>query len=95
MMDKMVNRTILIVDDDESTLVSLSFIFKKQNLNVFTAKSGKEALPILKDNKIDLVLTDFMMPDIDGFELLKIIKGIDESILVIMVTAYGTIEKAI
>lgn len=91
----MENKTILIVDDDESTLVSLSFIFTKQKLKVLTAKSGKEALPFLKNNKIDLVLTDFMMPDIDGFELLKIVKTIDKSIIVIMVTAYGTMEKAI
>lgn len=95
MEHKMENRTILIVDDDESTVVSLSFIFKKKKLNVLTAKSGKEALPILKEYKIDVVLTDFMMPDIDGFELLKIIKTIDDSIIVIMITAYGTMEKAI
>jgi len=47
MEHEMENRTILIVDDDESTVVSLNFIFKKQGLKVFTAKSGKEALLIL------------------------------------------------
>ena len=88
-------KNILIVDDDESTLVSLSYIFKKQKLNVFTASNGKEALLLLKGNKIDIVLTDFMMPDIDGFELLKIVKSLNSDISVIMITAYGTMEKAI
>ena len=91
----MKNKTILIVDDDQSSLNSLNFIFKKQKLNVFTAQNGKEALEILKKEKIDIVLTDYMMPDINGFELLKIVKGLNKDISVIMVTAYGTIEKAV
>jgi len=91
----MENRNILIVDDEESNLVALGFIFKKQKVNLFMAQSGNDALPILKDNKIDLVLTDFMMPDIDGFELLKIVKSIDETIPVIMMTAYDSTEKVI
>ncbi len=86
---------ILIVDDDSGTIESLSFIFKKENFEVFTASDGKEGIDILQKEQINIVLTDLMMPRIDGFELLKIIKSLKINCSVIVMTAYGTLESAV
>ncbi len=87
--------SILITDDDKSTVESLSFIFKKEKFNIYTASNGNEAIKILKENIIDIVLTDFMMDGIDGFELLKITKKLYPNTVVILMTAYGTVNVAV
>ncbi len=65
---------VLIVDDDESIRDMLSIVLKDENYNVLTAEDGKKALIHLKKNKINLVISDIKMPDMDGIELLNIIK---------------------
>ena len=85
---------ILVVDDEKSLRDSV-FVLLKENYNVFLAKSGKEAIDQVKNNPIDLVLLDIRLPEIDGLEVLKIVKSIDESIEVIMVTAVITVDKAV
>ncbi|MBC7473439.1 MAG: response regulator [Candidatus Sericytochromatia bacterium] len=59
--------TILLVEDDLSILKLLDHIFKK-DYNTFTAENGRIALEKIKENKFDLIISDIMMPDIDGFE---------------------------
>lgn len=70
-------------------------IVQETDYRVITATSGKEALGILEKKSIDLVLTDISMPGIDGLALLKSIIGLDPSITIIMMTAYGSIEIAV
>ncbi|XMB85770.1 diguanylate cyclase [Mycoplasmatota bacterium WC44] len=65
---------ILIVDDKESNIFSLRAMIEKDNLNIIEALSGNEALRILLLNDIDLVLLDVQMPEIDGFEVAKMIR---------------------
>ncbi|MBU2510020.1 sigma-54 dependent transcriptional regulator [bacterium] len=90
------NDTILIVDDEKDLLQGLSrSIVQETDYRVITATSGKEALGILEKKSIDLVLTDISMPGIDGLALLKSIIGLDPSITIIMMTAYGSIEIAV
>ena len=86
---------ILIVDDEKNYPPILSAILKEEGFETLTAFSGKEALEILKDSDVDLVLTDMKMPFMDGIELLERIKDKDSELPVIMMTAHGTVEKAV
>jgi two-component system NtrC family response regulator len=87
--------TVLIVDDEKNYPLILSAILEEEGFETFTANSGREALEILANTDIDLVLTDMKMPSMDGIELLERIKDKDEDLPVIMMTAYGTVDKAV
>jgi DNA-binding NtrC family response regulator len=85
--------TILVVDDEENAREGLSKILSKEGYRVETAANGKEAIDNLKRQRYDLVITDMRMPLMDGFEVLREIKKMDENIGVIMITAYGEVES--
>jgi len=87
--------TVLIVDDEKNYPLILSAVLKEESFETFTANSGREALDILKDADVDLVLTDMKMPSMDGIELLENIKAQDPDLPVIMMTAHGTVDKAV
>jgi two-component system NtrC family response regulator len=87
--------TILIVDDEKNYPPILSAVLKEEGFETFTANSGKEALEVLENSDIDLVLTDMKMPVMDGIELLEKVKIKDPKLPVIMMTAHGTVEKAV
>ena len=87
--------TLLIVDDDTSNLASLVKIFEKLDLRTIPATSGQEALDVLRQKNVGVILTDLMMPNMSGVELLKNAKGISPDIEVVLMTAYGTIERAV
>ncbi|MFH1102241.1 MAG: sigma-54 dependent transcriptional regulator [Pseudomonadota bacterium] len=87
--------TILIVDDEKNYPPVLSAVLEEEGYETLTANSGKEALEILKQSEVDLVLTDMKMPGMDGIELLEKIKAKDPDLPIIMMTAYGTVEKAV
>ncbi len=86
---------VLIVDDDESIRDMLSIVLNDENYNVITAEDGKNALLHLKKNQIHLVITDIKMPDMNGIELLNIIKKKKEKIPVIMITGHASTNDAI
>ena len=89
-------KNILIVDDEQSMCDFLSILLEKEGYSVNSATSAMDALKIIQlDEPIDMVISDVMMPDIDGIELLKRLKDYDPNIIVIMITAYGTTENAI
>jgi len=79
--------TILVIDDTESNLDMLMAILK--NYDVIPALSGKEALEIVKNEKIDLILLDIMMPEMDGYEVCRRLKSEEatRSIPIIFITA--------
>ena len=87
--------TILVVDDEPNYLIVLSELLKDENFEVFTAENGKLALEIIKKSDLDLVITDMQMPVMNGMELLREIKNFNSELPVIMITAYGEIEKAV
>ena len=87
--------TILVVDDEPNYLVVLSEILKEEDYEVFTAQSGEKGLKIAKENDLDLIITDMRMPGMDGLELLKAVKSFNQHLPVIMVTAFGEVEKAV
>lgn len=87
--------TILVVDDEENIRDALVKILHKEGYNTLAAAEGKEALGILREKDVNLVLTDLKMPVMDGLELLTACKMIKPTVEVILITAYGTIEKAV
>ena len=87
--------TILIVDDEKNYLTILSALLEDEGFEVLTAAGGSEALEIHKSSDLDLILTDMKMPKMDGIELLENIKENDPDLPVIMMTAHGTVDKAV
>jgi two-component system NtrC family response regulator len=87
--------TILIVDDEKNYLLVLSEVLQDEGYEVLAAQGGHEALEIQKSSDLDLILTDMKMPAMDGIELLENIKALDPDLPVIMMTAHGTIDKAV
>lgn len=89
--------TILVVDDIETNIKLLTAKLLKEYYTVLTANSGKEALSILKKEKIDTILLDVMMPEMDGFEVCKIIKTDPGTthIPVVMITALSDIDDRV
>ncbi|HHE54150.1 MAG TPA: response regulator, partial [Caldithrix abyssi] len=86
--------TILLIDDEPAQLISLKTFLKRRNYTIFTAESGTEGLKILQNNPVDLVLTDYRMPDISGLEVVKQAQQINPEIPVVVITAYSQIEEA-
>lgn len=68
-------KKILIVDDEPNIVMSLEYIFKKENFKVFIARDGEEAIEIVNNNHPDIILLDIMMPNVDGFQVLQYLKG--------------------
>jgi two-component system NtrC family response regulator len=87
--------TILIVDDEKNYLTILSALLEDEGFEVLTAPGGAEALEVHKSSDLDLILTDMKMPKMDGIELLENIKENDPDLPVIMMTAHGTVDKAV
>gem|GEM_PF-2124009 len=86
---------VLVVDDEELIRLSLRKLLEKNGFEVDVAGSADEALKKLDENGFGVVITDIMMPDMDGIELLRRIKEKDSSIYVIMITAYASLDRAI
>ncbi len=87
--------SILIVEDKESMAEMLRETLESEGYTVISAKDGAEGMTYLKEKKIDLVLTDLKLPDSDGIDILRVSKEENQFRPVIIMTAYGTIEKAV
>ncbi len=87
----MVEAVILIVDDEERILFVLQNALMKveDGFEVMVARTAKDALRKLEDGPCDLVLTDMVMPDMDGVALTERIRASDKEITVVWMTAYG------
>ena len=89
-------KTVLIVDDEQDILDILDRFFKRKNkFDVVKITDPIIALDKIKSGGIDLVLSDIMMPQMDGVELLKKVKEYNSSIKVIMMTAFSTLERTL
>lgn len=86
---------ILVIDDEKTQREILTGFLRKLGYKVEKAACGKEGLQIVSNNPVDLVLTDFKMPDMDGITVLQEIKKVNPEIGVIIITAFGTIEKSV
>ncbi len=93
--DKKKAPKVLVVDDDRSLADNLVEFLSKLGYRAQGAYSGEEALELFRREEYDLVVTDLMMPGMDGMELLEALKIIDDKAVVLVITGYGTIESAV
>ncbi len=90
------NETILLVDDEEMVLTSIdSFLTLETQYNVVTFISAKKALKYIKSNSVDLVISDYVMPEMDGITFLANVKEMKPEIPRIILTGYADKENAI
>lgn len=83
---------ILIVEDDQNILKLMAIRLKQSGYQVFTAENSCQALNIFNEQQIDLMIVDVMLPDYDGYELMRQIRSINQDLPAIMVTAKDTLE---
>ncbi|HEX2924601.1 MAG TPA: sigma-54 dependent transcriptional regulator [Chloroflexota bacterium] len=88
--------TILIADDEPNIRRVLEALFTRDGHHVICAENGRKALDVLSTNQdIDVLISDLIMPDINGVELLEAARQINPTISVLMITAHGTIKSAV
>ncbi|MFO7783758.1 MAG: ATP-binding response regulator [Thermodesulfobacteriota bacterium] len=87
--------TILLVDDEEDIRLVLSVALSDMGYKVLTAENGKDGLSLFREERPPIVITDIKMPDIDGVDLLRMIKEEDPDTEVVMITGHGDMEVAI
>ena len=87
--------SLLVVDDEELTLRTLSRGLRQEGFDVFTAPSGEEALEFIAHEKPDITLLDIVLPGIDGVEVLRQIKQSNPAAIVIMMSAYHLVDRAV
>ena len=86
---------ILLVDDEVAHVKTLERLFTREGYDVTTAEDGQEALDEVRASHFNLVITDLMMPEVDGMELLQLVKTLSPETEVILMTAFGTVERAV
>ena len=87
--------SVLVVDDEELTLRTISRGLRQEGFEVLTAASGEDALKIFRGEKPDLTLLDIVLPGIDGVEVLRQIKEGNPAAIVIMMSAYHLVDRAV
>jgi len=88
--------TILVVDDEPNIRRVLEAVLAKDGHTVLTAENGKQGLDVLTEQgTVDVLISDLIMPDINGVELLAAAKEINPNLPVLMITAHGTIKSAV
>lgn len=95
LMNRKKYSSVLLVDDDPIVLESTSLLLKEYGYDVFSSGDAASAIDRLRGNNIDVVVTDIVMPEISGIELLRRIHDIDAKMPVILMTAYADMEKVI
>ena len=89
------NSEILFVDDEKELLVSVEEYLSRMGYNITVVDSGLKALELTKKNRIDVLITDLKMPEVNGLDLLKAVKEHQPETEVIILTGYGSIETAV
>lgn len=91
----MAGKTVLIIDDDESLRRVMEYILTQAGYRCFTAPDGNEGLARFSRQEPQVVITDIQMPGLSGYEVLQRIRQINTETLVIVVTAFGSVERAV
>lgn len=86
---------VLVVDDEMIVRNFLSETLRRKGLDIYTAENGTKAIALLKEHVFDLVITDMNMPDLTGIDVLKKTKELSPFTIVVVITAFGTIENAV
>ncbi len=86
---------VLIVDDENLVRKFVAEVLRGKNLDVAMASNGQEALKLIKDSVFDLIITDMKMPDLTGIDIIKKVKELSPSSIVVVLTGFGSIENAV
>ncbi len=86
---------VMIVDDDYASSLLITKILEKDNYQIVSCRSGIEALELLKEQSVDLLISDLKMENMDGIELLQKARAVDPNIAVIILTGHASIQTAI
>src|SRR5689334_21278332 len=86
---------VLVVDDEPAIVESLTKIFRREGMSVLSAGDGNAGLDLLRKHRVGVLLTDLMMPQTSGMDLLRAAKTIAPETEVVLMTAYGTVETAV
>jgi DNA-binding NtrC family response regulator len=89
------HKTILLVDDDASLRRVLAHHLMEAGYQVLTAANGKEGLDVFTENQVEMVITDIQMPELNGLELMQRLSAMSPDVVVLVITAYGSIETAV
>lgn len=92
-MDVQAGKKILVVDDEENARAALSKILTHEGYDVSSAGNGLEALNVLRNREVDLIITDMNMPEMNGLTFLRELNRSHPKSNVIMITAYGEVES--
>ena len=87
--------SILVVDDEALTLRTISRALREEGFEVLTAASGEEALEIFARERPELAMLDIVLPGIDGIEVLREIKRVAPLTIVVMMSAYHVVDRAV
>ncbi|MBF0515546.1 MAG: response regulator [Nitrospirae bacterium] len=88
------NKKVLVIDDEDIVRVSCQRVLETDGYSVFLSSNVRDGLKLIEDEGFDLVITDLIMPGLDGFELLKMVRDRWPSLKVVVMTGYGTTEAA-
>ncbi len=86
---------MLVVDDDHANLDSVCKVFQREGVATLSASNGSEAIELLRRPEVGVMVTDLMMPGVDGQELLKAARAMRPDVEVVLMTAYATVETAV
>ena len=86
---------VLVVDDERSMRELLAIVLKREGYDVILAESGRAAIRVLEQERVDLLISDIKMPDLSGVDVLRAAKALDPDILGIMITAFASTETAV
>lgn len=87
--------TLLVVDDEPANLETLERLFAREGMRVFLAPTGQKALEVCRNHRVHVVLTDLQMPGMDGITLIRALGTVAPDSVVVVMTAYGTVETAV
>ena len=91
----MSNFHILLIDDEPAQITSIKSFLKRRDYTVSSANSGPDGIKIVKDGDIDLIFTDYRMPEMNGLEVVQSIKEINPELPVVVITAFSDIKDAV
>jgi two-component system NtrC family response regulator len=85
----------LLIDDDSNLCKVLAYQLEKNGFSVSTARNGRDGLTLFSKKAFDIVITDIQMPDISGIDVLRSIRNDNEKVIIIIITAHGSVDNAI
>lgn len=91
----MEKKTILVVDNGETIRETLLKILEREGYNVLTANDGQAALEMIREHRVNLIISDVCMPRMDGNKLLKLAKSVLPEVEVILMTGHGKMEMGL